>query len=272
MKKASRFKLLPLVLIYVCSLLFMPTAFAGKQNDKIETIRQARRAYYSLSRLGLVGFESKIQPNWQLALKAQLAANPSGAQEGLKILNGLHFSMLLDQQGNVKVNHSSDSPAPNEQVATGFNQIYQGIEQVVTGFYMTWNLFMLQTPFPEDSAGYQLQDLGNHYLLSYKDKADEVFMTMTKELVITELKVSSPQFKGLINPHFIKTPKGYVLTGYEGNFEPATGPGKTQLSVKLDYQEVNGLQLPHKLFIDSSYDGEATQVELLFSDYKIKTR
>lgn len=269
MKKSVRVKLL--VLIYACGL-FAPVAFAGNQKDNKEIIRQARQAYYNLSRLGLTGFQSNIQPNWQVALRSQLAANPSGAQEGLRILNGLHFSMSLDPQGNVKVNHTADVAAPNERVAAGFNQIYTGMEQTVTGFFMTWNLFMLQTPFPEVDAGFQLQDLGKQYLLSYKDSAAAVSTTMTKEFVITEIKVSSPAFKSSISPHFIRTPQGYILTGYEGNYEPANGAGKTQIKVQVDYQEVNGLQLPRKLYIDSIYDGTPTQMELLFSDYKINTR
>jgi hypothetical protein len=93
---------------------------------------------------------------------------------------------------------------------------------------------------------------------------------MTRELQIKEIKVSANAFKAAVRPQFTKTAKGYILVGYEATYDPTSGPGKTSLNIKLDYQEVSGLQLPHKLSLDAIYDGSPAQVELEFNQYQLK--
>ena len=272
MNQSMKLRLSLLILICGCGLAAAPAHGKGR-GDKHVIIAQARQAYYSLSRFGLIEFQSNIQPNWEVVLKDELAANPSAAQESLRLLNGLHFPIRLDPKGNVKVDHIADFPPPNERVAAGFKQIYGGMEQAVSGFFETWNLFMLNSPFPEVDSEYQLEDLGGQYRLSYQEGAADVVTTMTGDLAITEIKVSATEFKSSIKPHFMKTEKGYVLTAYEGNYQPVTGPGATRLNVQLDYQEVNGLQLPRKLHLDGVYEGRNPfEMELLFSKYQVKTR
>lgn len=271
MNQSMKVRLSLLILICACGLA-ASTAHGTGRGDKQAIIAQARQAYYSLSRFGLIEFQSNIQPNWELVLKSEIAANPSGAQESLRLLNGLHFPMSLDPKGNVKVNHTADFTPPNEKAAEGFKQIYAGLDEAMSGFFATWNPFMLSSPFPEVDSEYQLEDLDGEYRLSYKDGTADVVTTMTGDLAITEIKVSATEFKSSIKPRFMKTQKGYVLTGYEATYQPATGPGVTRLSVQLDYQEVNGLQLPRKLHMDGVYDGNSFEMELLFSKYQVKTR
>ena len=272
MNQSMKVRLSFLILICSCGLAASPV-HATDRGDKQVIIAQARQAYYSLSRFGLIEFQSNIQPNWELVLKDEMVANPSAAQESLRLLNGLHFPIRLDPKGNVKVNHIADFAPPNERVAEGFQRIYGGMEQAVSGFFESWNLFMLNSPFPEVDGEYQLEDLGGQYRLYYKEGAADVVTTMTGDFAITEIKVSTTEFKSSIKPHFISTQKGYVLTGYEANYQPVTGPGATRLSVQLDYQEVNGLQLPRKLHLDGVYEGRNPfEMELLFSKYQVKTR
>ena len=256
-----------------CSLacLNVPAAHGADLANKKEIVKQARAAYYSLRKLGLSEFQANIKPNWEMTLKKELETNPEGAQNGLKMLNGLHFSMTLDPAGNVKVEHRSDAPPPNEQVAAGFNQIYSGMDQAVSGFFATWSLFMLTSPFPAVESAYQLEEVNGQYRLSYKEGSSDVATTMNKDLTIIEIVVNSPEFKSTIKPQISKSPKGFLLSGYEGDYKPTSGTGDVQLKVRLDYQQVSGLQLPNKLDMDSVYDGAPTQMQLVFSDYQVKT-
>jgi len=262
-----------IALLVCCALscLTVPVAQGADLANKKEIIKQARDAYYSLRRAGLSEFHANIKPTWEIALKKELQENPEGAQNGLKMLNGLHFSMTLNPAGKVTVEHRSDAPPPNEQVAQGFNQIYSGMDQAVSGFFATWSLFMLTSPFPGDEIEYQLQDVGGQYRLSYKDGNADVITTMNKNLTVTEIVVNSPEFKSTIRPQLSKSSNGFLLSGYEGNYEPTAGSGSVQLKVRLNYQQVSGLELPGTLDLDSVLDGAATQMQLVFSDYHVKT-
>jgi hypothetical protein len=242
------------------------------QTSDRETIRKARDSYYSLKRLGFSGFQSSIQQNWEVMLAEDIKKDPAAAQAGLKLLNGLHFAMTMDQDGQVSVTHRADLAPTNNQVAAGFDQIYSGMEQALSGFFATWNRFMLTSPLPALDSDYQLQDAGGQFLLTYKDGAASVSTTMTKDLRITEIKAVSSDSTSSIRPRFINTKKGFLLSGYAGVYVPSNGPGKVDLDTEVEYQEVNGLQIPRKLRIASSLDGAPSLMELSFLQSEVKVR
>jgi hypothetical protein len=239
--------------------------------DSRKVIEDARRAYYSLRTAGLDEFRATVKPNWELVLKDQLKTDPVGAQAGLKLLNGIHFSMLLDNASKVTVTHRTDTEPSNEQQRKGFDDIYSGMDQAINGFFATWSLFMLNSPFPSPDGEYKLEDLGTQYRLSYRDGAADVVTIMGKNLIITDIKVTSAEFNSSVRPQFVHTQKGFVLTGYDADYKPTSGPGVVKLALKIRHHPVNSLQLPDSLVLDSVMDGTPTHMELAFSDYAVKS-
>ena len=258
-----------------------PATHAQDPSHKKETVQNAHDkailqnahdAYCNLRTQGLVELQATIKPNWEVVLGDQVKKDPKSAEAGLKMLNGLHFTMTLHPDDNVKVDHSSDAPPPNEQAAAGFEQIYSGMSQAVDGFFSTWSLFMLKSPFPDPASEYQLEEIGGQYRLAWRENTDDVVANLNKNLVMTEIMVTSKNFKSTIKPQFARTPKGFILSGYEADYLPTTGPGVVHLKIKIDYQEVSGLQLPSILDMDSTYDGQPNRMELHFSDYQVQKK
>lgn len=265
-----RWHKLCLPLLLACGLAAMAQAQTPVADSK-KVIEDARHAYYSLRTAGLDEFRATVKPNWELVLKDQMKADPAAAQAGLKLLNGLHFSMLLDQSDKVTVTHHTDVPPSNEQQRQGFDQIYSGMDQAISGFFATWELFMLNSPFPSPNRDYKLEDLGTQYRLSYKDGSSDVVTMMGKNLIITDVKVTSADFVSSVRPQFVHTAKGFVLTGYDADYKPTSGPGVVKLSLKIDHEPVSGLQLPASLVMDSVLDGAPTHMELAFSEPEVKS-
>ncbi|HXO37935.1 MAG TPA: hypothetical protein VN872_04830 [Candidatus Acidoferrum sp.] len=239
--------------------------------DRKKVLEEGRHAYYSLRGAGLDEFRATIKPNWALVLKDQIKSDPAAAQAGLKLLNGLHFSMLLDRSDKVTVTHHADIAPSNEQQRQGFDQIYSGMDQAISGFFTTWSVFMLNSPFPTADSDYKLEDLGTQYRLSYKDGSADVVTMMGKNLIITEIKVNSPEFISSVRPQFVHTAKGFVLTGYDADYKPTSGPGVVKLTLKMDHAPVSGLQMPTSLVMDSVMDGAPTHMELAFSEHEVKS-
>ena len=254
-----------------------PATFAATQPkstsptlEQKRVIEQARRAYYGLRALGLDEFQAAVKPNWEIVLKGQLKADPVAGERGLKVLNGLHFSMVLDKDGKVTLTHHTDAEPANEQQRKGFDEIYSGMDQAIDGFFATWSLFMLNSPLPATESAYKLDDLGSEYRLSYKDGDSDVVTQMGKDFIISDLRVKSPQFTSSVRPQFTHTEQGLVLSGYAADYVPTSGPGVIKLDVKIDHQPVSGLQLPVTLKVDSVYDGAPTHIELAFSGHQVK--
>ena len=265
----------PILLCFCCSILSfaLPLAYGAGNVDKQEIVTRARQSYYSLRNRGLVEFTVSVQPNWRLVLKDQLAADPVAAEKALTMLNGIHFLVALGPDGAVKITHREDVAPINEEAAKGFQQIFSGMEQAMSGFFDSWTPFMLTSPFPEVAGEYSLEEVANEYHLSYKDGNAAIATTMSqKDLVISDIKVDSPEFKSVLKPKFTTNAQGFLLSGYEATYQGAGGGAAVQLNVRIENQLANGLQLPHKLNLDGSYQGTPFQMELTFSNYQVKKR
>jgi hypothetical protein len=259
--------------VLVLSAMLARPAVAADRADKREIIRQARAAYYSLRQKGLDSFQVNITVNWEVVLKGQ-TADPVQRANAMKLLNGLHFGQSFDSDGKTTVTHRADTPAPNAQSQTGYNQIFSGMDQVITGFMDTYKPFMVGSPFPAVDSDYVLEDFNNGYRLTYKEGATtQVITLMSKTFVIAETIVHATDFDSSIKPSFLTTADGYVLAGYDGDYKPTkTATGVVKLMGTLEHRTVEGLRLPYKLYFDSSVDGAPNSTELTFTDYTIKKR
>jgi hypothetical protein len=79
------------------------------------------------------------------------------------------------------------------------------------------------------------------------------------------VKVTADKFVSTIKPQFASTPKGYLLIGYDADYQGATGDDRTVLQVNIENQKVSSLQIPQKLALKGSYNGSPFAVEVTFS-------
>jgi hypothetical protein len=261
MKSQRNFRLGLALLIVICA---CNVAFAADKPDKKEILKQAQQSYYSLRGQGLRQFQCGLEPNWAALLGDMQKSDPDTFNRAVNRLNELRFTVVLQPDGRVKVTHT-EIAAENDQVKRGLAQIYSGMEQVVTGFFETWSPFMLNNPIPQADSQYQLEDQGAQYRLSYKDGAADVVTTMGKDYVISEINVATAEFKSRMQPQFVKSAAGLLLSGYRAEYNTSKPEEATQLRVRLEYQSVNGLQLPQKLDLAGFYGGNPFQVEVKFT-------
>jgi len=241
--------------------------------NKKQILQKARQAGYSLKDRGLLEFQANVNPNWRLVLKDLLASSPEQAETALKLLNGIHFTISMDPAGTVKVTHHADTAAPNQQAEQGFAQIYGGMEQAMSGFFDTWKPFMLTGAFPDVDSVYKLEETPTGYLLTYKEgETTDVATRLSKDLLITEMKVTTPTFKSVLKPQFAKSPQGLLLTGYDATYDGTSDNDHVILTVQIENQETSGQQLPHKLTLSGSSQGTPFSMELALSDYQVKNR
>jgi hypothetical protein len=249
-----------------------PCACGASQPDKREVVRSARRAYYSLRGHGVSEFQSNVQPNWRVMLKDLVASNPDGATAALKVLNGIHFTVSVSPTGKVTVDHRADAPATDAKMQEGFNQIFDGMQQALSGFFDSWSPFMLTSPLPDPEGDYQLEKVGNQYRLRYKDGNADIKTAMSKDLVISEITVASPSFKSTIRPRFANSVQGLLLIGYDASYEGTSDGVSVHLKAVIENQEASGVQLPGKLTLSGSYQKSPFEMELAFSNYQVKGR
>jgi hypothetical protein len=246
-------------------------AIAADRADKREIIRQARAAYYSLRRSGLDSYQVNITVDWDVVLGP--GQTTEQRKNALRLLNGLHFGQSLDANGKSIITHRADVPAPNAQAQSGYDQIFTGMDQAISGFMDTYQMFMVTLPFPAVNGDYVVEDAPYGYRLTYKDGNSDIVTRMTKSFAITEMIVSAADFDSSIRPSFATTDGLLVLGSYDGEYRPTkTKTGVVKLSTQIEHTVVDGLRLPRKVAIKSSIDDAPNSTELTFTEYTIKKR
>ena len=100
----------------------------------------------------------------------------------------------------------------------------------------------------------------------------EVLTITDRDFVISEIKVSGRDFNASLKPVLEKTAQGFILKGYAATYQTLTGARNTSVKALLEYEELRGLQLLHKVNLDTVFEGTPAQMEWLFSDYQVKVR
>lgn len=239
--------------------------------DRQDVLRQARRAYYSLREQGLAEFRCGLQPNWETLLVELKTNDPAVYKGTLAKLNEIRFSMVLASNGSVRLTHN-EVTGMDAEMDRGLGQIFGGMEQVVTGFFQTWSPFVLTQPFPEIESEYELEDQGSRYRLSYKEGPADIVTIMAADFAISDLIVVTPEFKSRLQPQFSAGPKGFLLNAYQADYRGSAPADATQLQVRIQYQEVQGLQLPSRLSLGGTQGGSPFQLELAFTGCRATRR
>ena len=232
---------------------------AGVQGvTKQDVIGQARSAYYSLTRKGFKGFTATIEPNWEVILAH--TATP----ENLKVFRAVRFYMVVDASGAVTVRREVGPNAARPELEPVVNRIHYDVQRLVTGFFNTWRTFMVASPFPETENQIKIENTGKQYRLDYSMQSGTVMMMMTGDFLITEWNLSGPSARRTVKPQFEKTVDGLLLTSYQGVFEPKSEGVKTTLDFNIEYQDVSGIKLPHKVRLSGMHGSEPVEAELVF--------
>jgi hypothetical protein len=234
--------------------------------DSKTVLQNARAAYYNLHSRGMASFQCDVVPDWHLALADMTKTNPEAARNLMQLLEQLHFTVSVAPDDAVTVAHKGLENVQNEDVLNGLKQIYGGMEQMVTGTFQTWNLFMLKTPFPDAGGDFELVDLGRRYQLKFKDEGADVTTTMGHDFAIDKMEVTNPGSESSIGPALTKTPQGFLLAGFDTTFKAEDMPEATRLQVGLEYKKVQGLEMLSRMTLKGASGSKPFTVEMGFSN------
>jgi hypothetical protein len=231
--------------------------------DKARILIQARDKYYNLRKSGMADVRASMQPDWD-----ELLAGTNGAASK-PLLENLHFWISIDAEDKFQLHH--DAKAVPVDKVDGVKQIFSGVNSSVTGFFRTWSIFLLTSPFPQPGSDYSLDKLANGYRFSQRQDQLDVAIDTDNDFAITEIKVVAADLKSSLKPDFEKTPAGFVLKGYSASSVKPDG-NTTTVVASLDYQTVDGLRVLQKVDLDTVFQGSSTKFGWTFSDYAIKRR
>jgi hypothetical protein len=233
----------------------LPTSLQAGQTSHIissakerkELLDNARKSYSRLSAQGFAGFHCRVQPDFDGFYKG-IKTDSVAQTQLLPILQKVTFRVVVGPDGASTVSHQSDIAPPNEAVAERVRNVIDGTEQVITGFIHSWAPLSINSPFSadEESKEDQFEDLGSKYRLTHKDKSSSVVVLVRRDYAVEEVEIVSTSLRVSMRPAWEATPKGWRLAGYEATYSSGAGPSQ-KVSIAIDYQDVEGLQLPRSI-------------------------
>jgi len=250
----------------------LPLAAGEALADGKETLDAARMAYYSLRREGLVSFTCLATPNWDAILAERRRTDPAAADKAYKTLNGLTFGVEVAPARRAKVMHTDPpaSPGSTEKENEALKLITSGTEQTLTGFFDAWGPFVMTSPIPPPTA--EVTEAHGLWIVDYKEGQTAVSLVMRNDYTIDTTRIVSSTHSSVIQPQFVKSPKGLLLTAMQGQFRQLPAGPTVSLQLRVEYQDVTGFLLPKHLYV-SSHNGRAvSQMDLTFGTCQAQRR
>jgi hypothetical protein len=145
-------------------------------------------------------------------------------------------------------------------------QMVGGIQQTITGFFQTWNSLVLSAllPAPTDPDLIFSSD-ADGYHFGKKSQGTSVDLVVTKNALLTEMKVVTPSETVVLKPGYIATDKGLLLTSTSSDLNN----GAQKVDFQLQYQEVDGFEMPVMAAYQVTLPNQVVAIDLSLTDYKI---
>jgi hypothetical protein len=221
---------------------------------KASILRKAAVAYYILQSHGLKSFQCDVQPNW-----AQVITDP----DQLAAVNQVEFSAVIDDQGGVQVTPFLPSGAA---IDPSLGQVVGGIQQTITGFFQTWNSLVLSPLIPPpDDTGIVFSSQADGYHFAKKSADTSVDLVLTKNALLTEMKVVTPSATVDMKPGYIATDNGLLLVSTSSDLNN----GAQKVDFQLQYQDVDGFEMPVMAAYQVTLPNQVVAIDLSLTDYKI---
>jgi hypothetical protein len=91
---------------------------------------------------------------------------------------------------------------------------------------------------------------------------------LTKDYVLTTMKSTAPGVVILQKPQYTKTDKGLLMTGLDDDINN----GSQKVNIQIQYQTVEGFQLPGKVAYQVTFSGQTVPLDMTFTKYQLTKR
>jgi hypothetical protein len=231
--------------------------------DKKTVLEKALHSYYILENQGLKSFQCIVQPDWKKFIDAMAQKPIAGEDPRLALLMPVQYSVAVDTQGDPQITPVLTTGGIPDSSVEG---VVAGAQRTILGFFQSWDSMVLSSLFsPSEEASYTLLEQQDGYKLTEISGELNIEILLTKDFVFTTMKSTAPGVVILVKPQFTKTGKGLLMTGMDDDINN----GSQKVNVQIQYQAVEGFQLPSKVSYVATFSGQTVPLELSFTKYQI---
>jgi hypothetical protein len=243
-----------------------PAQTAAKPLDKKAILEKALRTYYILENQGLKSFQCTVQPDWRKFVDVVAPKPATGENPRLALLLPVQYSVAGDLEGDPKITPiltTGGTPDPSVQ------GVITGVQKTVLVFFQSWDSMVLSSLFsPSEEAAYTISEQPDGYKLSEISGELNIEVLLTKDFLLTTMKSAAPGVVILQKPRYTKTDKGLLMTAMDDDINN----GSQKVNIQIQYQTVEGFQLPGKVTYQVTVSGQTIPMEFSITKYQLTKR
>jgi hypothetical protein len=227
----------------------------------------ARALYYTPTVQGLKSFRCTVDFDWKDFLARFSGADVKDDNPVLQHLSTVHLTISDDLNGDGKLDWTTSSTPPTGK-EDSIAKMKNGMQQMMVGFFSSWNAYMNGNMVPLPDATTTVTDNADGFKLHAAADGTDVTELFDKNLLLTDAHVVQPASDVFAYPTYDDTPDGRVVSAIRTVFrQPPTAP-PAELNVRVSYAPVQNFRLPAQLTYELKNVGS---FEFKFSACSVET-
>lgn len=232
-------------------ILFLLSAQVGAQDKTArDRLFAAHALYYTPTASGLRSFRCEATIDWRAMLTRFSGKEIPEDNPKLKYLQTLHLSVVDELKGKGSLEWSDTTAAPDGTEAA-VNQIRDGLQMMVSGFFQSWNGYMngSMVPLPDSSVEVTAAGDGVHLHGGTPNgaKFDEEF---DKDMLLRQAVVDAPQIRVVAIPTYVRTEDGLVVSAVSSRVNQPPSAAPMDVTFRVEYTKVGSFEIPSHIIYD----------------------
>ncbi|HEY1575622.1 MAG TPA: hypothetical protein VGF82_00925 [Terracidiphilus sp.] len=238
---------------------------AAQDKEARDRLSAAHAQYYTPTASGLKSFRCDASIDWKAMLSRFSGTDVPDDAPVLKLLQTVHLAVTDDLRGKGSLEWTTGGDVPEDKKA-GFQQMQEGLQTAVSGFFQSWNAYVngSMVPLPDNSV--TLTKAGEGIHVSAAANGMNIDEDFDKNMLLTQALVVSPTLKVLATPTFAPTPDGLVVSSVMSQVHQPPDAPETDATFRIDYTKVESYQIPSHVVFDIKNTGV---IEIGFSACKV---
>jgi len=231
-----------------------------------ERVARARATYYTPTAGGLASFHCDVVFDWK-DLFTRLNGTPVADDDPfLRYLSSTHLSVTDDLHGNGVLEWSNTATPPEDKAARAA-QLKNGLQQMIGGFFESWNEFVNGDMFPDPDRTLTVTATDTGYLLhsAAGDPVDEKF---DSNMLLTEVHIAMKDADVVTHPKYVDTEHGRMISVIQAVSRTLPSGPSTELTIRMEYLPVSSFQIPSVMTVDVENIGV---IRMKFTQCSVKT-
>jgi hypothetical protein len=206
----------------------------------------ARALYYTPTVQGLKSFRCTVEFDWKDFLARFSGAEVQDDNPSLQYLRSVHLIISDDLNGVGHLDWATSATIPTGK-EDSIAKMKQGMEQMMVGFFSSWNAYMNGSMVPVPDSTTTVSDNADGLRLHTASESAEVTELFDKNLLLTEAHVVQPTADIYAYPTYADTPDGRIVSAIRTIYrQPPTAP-PAELNIRVSYAPVQNFRLPETL-------------------------